>query len=69
MKEHVNLYLEVYKVELQIDSGGGLVSENEENTVLETSLIEALQMIENQEIIDARTIMLLYYLKIQLLQE
>jgi GDP-mannose pyrophosphatase NudK len=41
-----------------------LAIENEELIVLETSFEDALNMIENQEIIDARTIILLYYLKI-----
>jgi GDP-mannose pyrophosphatase NudK len=64
MREQVHLYVAAYKNEDKIGRGGGLASENEELTVLETSFEDALNMIENQEIIDARTIMLLYHLKI-----
>jgi GDP-mannose pyrophosphatase NudK len=64
MREQVHLYVAAYKNEDKIGRGGGLVFENEELIVLETSFEDALNMIENQEIIDARTIMLLYYLKI-----
>jgi nudix-type nucleoside diphosphatase (YffH/AdpP family) len=65
IKEQVHLYVAKYKPEDKIEKGGGLSSENEEITVIETSFKEALQMIENKEIIDARTIMLLYHLKIE----
>jgi GDP-mannose pyrophosphatase NudK len=64
MREQVHLYVAAYKNEDKIGRGGGLAIENEELIVLETSFEDALNMIENQEIIDARTIMLLYYLKI-----
>jgi GDP-mannose pyrophosphatase NudK len=64
MREQVHLYVAAYKNEDKIGRGGGLASENEELIVLETSFEDALNMIENQEIIDARTIMLLYHLKI-----
>jgi len=64
MKEQVHLYVAAYKDEDKIDSGGGLLNENEEITVLEKSFEEALSMIKNQEILDARTILLLYHLKV-----
>ena len=64
MKEQVHLYVAAYKDEDKIDSGGGLLNENEEITVLEKSFEEALSMIKNQEIVDARTILLLYHLKV-----
>jgi len=64
MREQVHLYVAAYKNEDKIGRGGGLAIENEELIVLETSFEDALNMIENQEIIDARTIILLYYLKI-----
>jgi len=64
MREQVHLYVAAYKNEDKIGIGGGLASENEELTVLEISFEDALNMIKNQEIIDARTIMLLYHLKI-----
>ncbi|QTE24561.1 NUDIX domain-containing protein [Polaribacter cellanae] len=65
MREQVHLYVAKYTDEDKVESGGGLAEESEEITVLETSFDEALKMIENQEIIDARTIMLLYHLKVK----
>lgn len=64
MKEQVHLYVAAYKDEDKLEKGGGLASENEEIEVLEISFLEALKLIENDEIIDARTIMLLQYLQI-----
>ena len=64
MKEQVHLYVAAYKDEDKIEKGGGLASESEEIEVLETNFLDALQMIENEEIIDARTIMLLQYVQI-----
>ncbi|MEE9408299.1 MAG: NUDIX domain-containing protein [Polaribacter sp.] len=69
MREQVHLYVAKYKDDDKINSGGGLAEESEEITVLEMSFYEALKMIENREIIDARTIMLLYHLKIKKLLE
>ena len=65
MKEQVHLYVAAYKDEDKIEKGGGLASESEEIEVLETNFLDALQMIENEEIIDARTIMLLQYIQIK----
>ncbi|WP_228454942.1 NUDIX domain-containing protein [Polaribacter haliotis] len=69
MREQVHLYVAKYTNEDKVESGGGLAEESEEITVLETSFDEALKMIENKEIIDARTIMLLYHLKVKNLLE
>jgi len=41
-----------------------LINENEEITVLEMSFEDALKMIENQEIVAARTLVLCYHLKV-----
>ncbi|QNM86844.1 NUDIX domain-containing protein [Polaribacter pectinis] len=65
MREQVHLYVAKYTNEDKVEKGGGLAEESEEITVLETSFDEALKMIENKEIIDARTIMLLYHLKVK----
>jgi nudix-type nucleoside diphosphatase (YffH/AdpP family) len=64
MKERTYLYVASYNEDSKVDKGGGLASENEEIEVLETSFITALKMIETEEIIDARTIMMLQYLQI-----
>ncbi|WP_439128929.1 NUDIX domain-containing protein [Polaribacter sp.] len=66
MREKVHLYVAKYTNEDKIkNEGGGLDTESEEITILEMSFNEALKMIETEEIIDARTIMLLYHLKIK----
>lgn len=64
MKEQVHLYVAKYKDEDKVEKGGGLASESEEITVLETDFDVALNMIETAEIIDARTILLLQYAQI-----
>lgn len=66
MREQVHLYIATYNEEDKLENeGGGLAAESEEIEVLETDFFDALQMIDNQEIIDARTIMLLYHLKVK----
>jgi len=64
VKERVHLFVAEYINEDKIENGGGLASENEEIEVLETLFIDALKMIETEEINDARTILLLQYLQI-----
>ena len=64
VKEQVHLYIAKYTEENKTDHGGGLASENEEITVLEIAFKDALQMIKNQGIVDARTILLLQYAQI-----
>ena len=64
VKEKVHLFIGEYKDEDKTENGGGLQEENEEIEVLETLFVDALKMIETQEIMDARTIMLLQYLQI-----
>lgn len=64
VKERVHLFIGEYKDEDKTEKGGGLFDENEEVEVLETSFVDALKMIETEQINDARTIMLLQYLQI-----
>lgn len=64
MKEQVHIYVAAYKDEDKIDRGGGLASESEEIEVLEIPFLEALKMIEHNEIIDARTLLLLQHVLI-----
>jgi len=64
VKERVHLFVGEYKDEDKTENGGGLEIENEEIEVLETSFLNALQMIKTQEIMDARTIILLQYLEL-----
>ncbi|MDP5093295.1 MAG: NUDIX domain-containing protein, partial [Polaribacter sp.] len=65
LKEKVHLFIGEYFDQNKTENGGGVAAENEEIEVLEISFEEAFQMIKTQEIIDARTIMLLQYLKIE----
>ena len=64
LKEKVHLFIGEYSDEQKTKNGGGVIEENEEIEVLEISFSEALQMVENEEIIDARTIILLQYVKL-----
>ncbi len=64
VNEKVHLFIGEYKDEDKTENGGGVAAENEEIEVLETKFSDALKMIETEEIIDARTIMLLQYLQI-----
>ena len=51
---------------MKVSDGGGLAEEHENIEVLEYPFQEAYQMIASGEIIDAKTIMLLQYAKINL---
>lgn len=65
VRERVHLFIGQYLDSDKIDnSGGGLEVEGEEIEVLEMPFEEASKMIDSNEIIDARTIMLLQYLKL-----
>lgn len=65
VNEKVHLFVGEYCDDDKAKNGGGVATENEEIEVLETDFSKALQMIETEEIIDARTIMLLQYVKIK----
>ncbi len=69
LTEKMYLFVAEYSAIMKINEGGGLDSENEEIEVLELSFIKAIEMIENAEIIDAKTIMLLQYAQINKLLE
>ena len=64
LKERVYLYVAPYEEKDKTAIGGGLEAENEEIEVIETLFVDALKMIENEEILDARTILLLQYLQL-----
>lgn len=69
LTEKMYLFVAKYNDSLKINEGGGLDSENEEIEVLEIEFSKALDMINDQEIIDAKTIMLLQYAQINKLLE
>ena len=69
MKEQTHLFIAAYNDADKVEKGGGLFGEGEEIEVLETPFVDALKMIENQQIIDVRTILLLQYVQLHQLIE
>jgi len=59
--EKLHFFVAEYEPSMRIGSGGGLASEGEDIEVIERSLDEALAMIADGRIVDAKTIMLLQY--------
>ena len=59
--ERLTFYVAPYRAEDRVTTGGGLIEEGEDIEVIETTLDAALAMIEQGRIIDAKTIMLLYW--------
>lgn len=62
--ETIHFFVAEYSKEMKISEGGGLDTEHENIDVLELPFDEAYDMIESGKIIDAKTIMLLQYAKI-----
>lgn len=63
--EILHFFIAEYSKDMKIGEGGGLEHEQENIEVLEMGFEKAMQMIENGEIKDAKTIMLIQYLKIK----
>lgn len=59
--EKLHFFVAEYEPEMRVSAGGGLAHEGEEIEVLELSIDEALAMIAQGRIVDAKTIMLLQY--------
>ena len=64
--EILHFFIGEYHPNMKVSEGGGLAEEHENIEVLEYPFNEAYQMIASGEIIDAKTIMLLQYAKINL---
>jgi len=64
LTEKMFLFVAEYNESMKVTQGGGLESEDEEIEILEIQFSEAIEMIEREEIIDAKTIMLLQYTQI-----
>lgn len=64
LTERMYLFVAEYDNSMKVNEGGGLESENEDIEILELPFSKALEMIKNEEIIDAKTIMLLQYAQI-----
>ncbi|SEM81881.1 GDP-mannose pyrophosphatase NudK [Chryseobacterium taichungense] len=63
--EILHFFIAEYSKEMKIADGGGLEDEGEDIEVLELSVNDALAMIESGEIKDAKTIMLLQYVRLK----
>jgi nudix-type nucleoside diphosphatase (YffH/AdpP family) len=59
--EKMHFFIAEYDAEMRIGSGGGIADEGEEIEVLELPIPQALAMVEDGRIVDAKTIMLLQY--------
>ncbi|MEQ1738235.1 MAG: NUDIX domain-containing protein [Rhodoglobus sp.] len=59
--ERLHFYAAAYSAGTRVSSGGGLSDEGENITVVELGIDEALEMIEDGRIADAKTIMLLQW--------
>jgi nudix-type nucleoside diphosphatase (YffH/AdpP family) len=59
--EKLHFFVAEYEAAMQIGSGGGIAAEGEDIEVLELPLQQALTMIADGRIADAKTIMLLQY--------
>ena len=62
--EKMFLFVAPYDDTMKINDGGGLEIEDEEIEVLEMPFSEAIKMVDNFKIIDAKTILLLQYAQI-----
>src|SRR3954470_11739455 len=59
--EKLHFFVAEYRPDMKVATGGGIASEGEDIEVLELSIDDALAMIGDGRIADAKTIMLLYY--------
>jgi nudix-type nucleoside diphosphatase (YffH/AdpP family) len=64
--EKLHFFVAEYEPDMKIGAGGGIASEGEDIEVLELSIDEALAMIGDGRIVDAKTIMLLQYAALKL---
>jgi nudix-type nucleoside diphosphatase (YffH/AdpP family) len=59
--EKIHFFVAEYEPQMRVGAGGGLADEGEEIEVLELAIDEALAMITDGRIVDAKTIMLLQH--------
>src|SRR6185437_9443292 len=59
--EKMHFFVAEYETRMRFGSGGGIASEGEEIEVMELPIGQALAMIDDGRIVDAKTIMLLQY--------
>jgi nudix-type nucleoside diphosphatase (YffH/AdpP family) len=65
--EKLHFFVAEYEPHMRVGDGGGVASEGEDIEVLELRLSEAMSMIADGRIVDAKTIMLLQYAALRLL--
>lgn len=63
--ERLHFFIGEYTESDRVGDGGGLISDGEDIDVLELSLDDALRMIDEGQIVDGKTIMLLQYAKLK----
>lgn len=63
--ETLHLFLAEYQPEAKVSDGGGAPEESEDIEVLEYAFVQAYHMIQTGEIKDAKTVILLQYLKLK----
>ncbi|WP_298345769.1 NUDIX domain-containing protein [uncultured Algibacter sp.] len=61
MTEKMHFFIGEYTDDMKVNEGGGLDNEGEDIEVLEIPFKEAIKMLNNGEIVDTRTIVLLQY--------
>ena len=66
--EKLHFFVAEYEPAMRVGDGGGIADEGEEIEVLEISIDEALAMIGDGRIVDAKTIMLLQYAALNILE-
>ena len=64
LTEKMHFFVGEYTEDMKVSKGGGLASENEDIEVLELPFTEAVRMLNEGEIVDTRTIVLLQYAQI-----
>ena len=62
--EKLHFFIAPYEASMRVGEGGGLAEEGEDIEVLETGIDEALAMVADGRIADAKTVMLLYHAKL-----
>jgi GDP-mannose pyrophosphatase NudK len=64
LTEKMHFFIGEYTDDMKVSEGGGLESETEDIEILEIPFTEALRMLNEGEIVDTRTIVLLQYAQI-----
>ena len=64
--EKIHFFVAEYEPEMRVSDGGGLAHEGEDIEVLELAFDDALKMISDGRIVDAKTIMLLQHAALQI---